>query len=252
MGVWIDVAIVVIVLIYAAVGLYKGFVDSLLKMIGSVGALLLAIFGAKPVLNFLDNIFHFRAELGSVCVNAFAGSVDPEIMDMVLNEANVQTIKNSLEADGLNIPERLMMSILNNANLDAGLTFREVLNDSFGTILGCIIVGVVLFILVKFIVFLLAKLFDSKESRALSGTNRALGFIFGALKGCVFVVVVYTVLAVTCMITPIQPQLDEIKNGTSIFKGTYDPYSQIVQEFVDDKMGEFVENLSNNMLEDSK
>lgn len=249
MGFWIDIIIVAIVVIFAIIGLWKGFLDSLLKFIGSLGALCLAIFGARPVLDFLDGIFHFREPLGNVCVNLLGGSFDQSLLDIVLNASTHQTVIDTLNADGLTLVERLMVSIVNGANLDAGLTVGQVLANSLGTILGCIIVGILIFVIVKFIVFLLAKLFDTKEKPALSGINRVLGMALGAIKGVVFVVVAYLVLSLSCMVFPIQPQVDEFANTTTLFKSTYTPFSESVHTFVNDKLGTFVEELTNNLIE---
>lgn len=245
MGIAIDIAIVLIVVIFIGVGIYKGFMDSLLKLIGSVGALLIAIFAARPTVSFLDSLFGFTQGLGNICVNWFCGGIDPALLDAILTESSKGTFVDSL---GGGIADTFIKTIVNGANVDAGLTFREVISSGMGTVFGAIIVGIVLFILIKFLVFLLAKLFDTKEKPILSGINRALGMIFGAVKGCLFVVIAYTVLSISCMVFPIQASVDDIKNQTTIFKGTYDPYAVVVQDFVNDKMGQFVENFTANLV----
>ena len=245
MGIAIDIGIILIVLIFMGIGIYKGFMDSLLKLIGSVGALVIAIFAARPTVSFLDSIFGFTQGLGNICVNWFCGGIDPALLDAILTEGTKATFIDSL---GGGIADSFIKSIVEGANVDAGLSFREVISSGMGTVFGAIIAGIVLFLLIKFIVFLLAKLFDSKEKPVLSGVNRALGMIFGAVKGGLFVVIAYTVLSISCMVFPIQASVDDVKNQTTLFKGTYDPYAVVVQDFVNDKMGEFVENFTANLV----
>ena len=245
MGIAIDIAIILVVVIFIGIGIYKGFMDSLLKVIGSVGALVIAIFAARPTVSFLDSLFGFTKGLGDICVNWFCGGIDQNLLNSVLTEGSKGAFIDSL---GGGIADTFIKTIVNGANVDAGLTFKDVISSGMGTVFGAIIAGIVLFFLIKLVVILLAKLFDTKEKPVLSGINRALGMILGAVKGCLFVVIAYTVLSISCMVFPIQASVDDVKNQTTIFKGTYDPYAVVVQDFVNDKMGQFVENFTANLV----
>lgn len=251
MGIAIDIGLIVVVLIYVGIGIYKGFMDSLLKIIGTVGAMVIAVFAARPMFSFVDGLFNHSLSggLGNLCVEWFCGKIDPALLDPVLTDASKTAF---LENVGSGVGDALVKSIVNSASLDSGETIRNVIATGMGTVFGAIIAGVVLFVLIKFLVFLLAKLFDTKEKPVLSGINRALGMVLGAIKGGLFVVVLYTALSISCMVFPIQAEVDDIKNQTTIFKATYNPYSEIVQEFVNDKMGDFVENFTNNLIKNAE
>ena len=250
MGIVIDIAIVLIVVIFAGIGIAKGFMDSLLKIIGSVGALLIAIFAARPVVSFLSGIFPgLTSGLGNPCVNWFCSSIDPALLDSPMTEASKEVFNNSLNGG---IADRFIQTIVNSANVDGGQTFREIIANGMGVVFASIIVGVVLFILIKVIVHLIAKLFDSDDKPVLSGINRALGLALGTVKGVLFVVIAYTLISVSSMIFPIQATVDEYKNQTFIFKNTYDPYNVMVQDFANDKMGDFVENFTNNLTKQNE
>lgn len=248
MGTWIDVAIIAIVVIFAIVGIYKGFIEYLLKFIGSVGAILLAFFGARPVASFLDNIFHFTKPLGDVCLNWLSGSVPQDMLDTVLDASTKETFINKISEDGLTIPESFIKSIVDGVNVDAGQTFGNVIATGMGTIFASILTGIVLFLVIKFIIFLLARLFESKESISISGINRALGMVVGIAKGVLIVLVAYTILTICCMIFPIDVTINEYVNQTTLFKATYAPYSEMIQNFINDKMANFVSNLTANMI----
>lgn len=248
-GTIIDIAIVAIVVIFGLVGLFKGFMNSLLKLISSIGALAVAVFGARPVVGFVDGLFGFSKFLGNTCVNAICCGIDENLLNQTLTETSKQDFLNAINQDGLSIPERFIQSVLNNADMSSTMSIRDVLASSTGTIFACIIAGIVLFILVKLIVFIVGKIFDTGQgNNAISGVDKVLGFVFGVAKGAVSVVVIYTVLSVVCLISPLSNQVTEVENNTTIFKATYEPYSEIVQNFVQDKMATFVEDLTNKFL----
>ena len=248
MGFWIDIVIGVIILVFAIVGICRGFIDYLLKMIGSIGAVLVGFFGANPFASFLDGIFHFTEPLGNVCLNGLSGSVPQDMLDTVLDASTKETFINKLAEDGLSIPESFIKSIVDGASVDAGQTFRYLIATGMGTIFASIIAGIVLFFIVKIIIFFLAKLFESKENVAISGLNRALGMVVGIAKGVLIIIVAYTILTICCMIFPIDVTINEWMNQTAIFKSTYAPYSEMVQNFINDKMASFVSNLTANMV----
>lgn len=248
MGTWIDLAIVAIIVIFAIVGIYKGFIEYLLKFVGSIGAILIAFFGAKPLASFLDGIFNFAGSLGNVCLNWFGNSVPQEMMNEVLNETSKTAFIEKISQDGLTVSESFIKSIIESANVDAGKTFAEVISSGMGIIFASILAGIVIFLIVKFVIFLLSKLFESKESVSMSGANRALGMVVGIAKGALIVVVLYTILTICCMIFPIDVTVNEYVNQTSLFKATYQPYSEMIQNFINDKMATFVANLTSNMV----
>ena len=245
---WIDIVIAAIILIYAIVGIRRGFIDYLLKIIGTVGAVLVGFFAAKPFASFLDGIFHFTGPLGNLCLNWLGGSLPQDMLDTIVDASTKETFINTLNEGGLTIPEGFIKSIVENANVDAGVTFRDVISSGVGTIFASILAGVLLFIIVKVIVFFLAKLFESKENVSISGLNRALGMVVGIAKGVLIVVVAYTILTVCCMIFPIDVTVNEWMNQTFVFKATYAPYSTMVQNFINDKRAAFVANLTANMV----
>ena len=53
---WIDIVFIAILAVFAIIGLWRGLFDSLLALISSGVALTIAIFTAKPVAKFLNNL----------------------------------------------------------------------------------------------------------------------------------------------------------------------------------------------------
>lgn len=248
MGIIIDIVLIAILVIYAIVGFAKGFFSSLIKILSTLGSLCLAIFGAKPALNLVDGIFGLRTLLGDLCLKFVGTGIDEGLLNQEVTATTLEQAQNQLAEGGLTFSEKLLSSILGNADVTAGLTFKDVLINSLGTIAGCLVCGIVIFILVKFILFLLVRLFGSKEKNPHSVLDRILGTVFGLAKGVVFVVVVYTLVCIGCMVLPIDNQVVEIINQTNLVKMTYNPYSEFLRDLVSDKLGDFIQNLSANLL----
>lgn len=101
--------------------------------------------------------------------------------------------------------------------------------------------AVIVFILIKLVIYILAKMFESviKNSPTVSGINRVLGMIFGALKGGVMVIVGLALCTLVCQLPFIgTPTYNAIQN-TIITKPIYN----FVEDFVEN-------NLTQDKIED--
>ncbi len=102
--------------------------------------------------------------------------------------------------------------------------------DKVAAFLSLVAAGIIVFLLVKLVIWLLARLFDSatKNSTALSGLNRVFGLVFGALKGSI---IVFAGLAVISLISQV-PVMDKV--GAAIEKTTVTNWMyKYVDEFCD-------------------
>lgn len=101
-----------------------------------------------------------------------------------------------------------------------------------------IITVVALFLIIKLAIFILAKIFESvtKNSPTVSGINRLLGMIFGAVKGAATVAVLLAVCSLLSQVPFIGSSINDKIAQTKVTSWTY--------KYVDD----FVEN---NLTEDT-
>lgn len=149
---WLDIVVIAIIAICVIVGLWKGFFDSLLGLISTGLAAVVAFTCAKPAATFINKIINL-----------------PNWIDGLLTK---------VIADGE------VVSLFGSAKM----SFTRIELANF---LSIILSAVIVFFVVKIGIWLLAKLFDSVvESSTLgSGLNKLLGGLFGLLKGGAIVVV---------------------------------------------------------------
>lgn len=155
---WVDIVFFAVLAIFLIVGLWKGFIDSILSLVSTGVALVVAILVAKPASAFINKIINLPAWFEKM----LAG---------VMKEESVSLFGSS------------------------ALTFTK---QQFAAFLAIVASVIIVFILIKLAIWLLAKLFDSvvKNSTIGSGLNRVLGGLFGLVRGGVVVIVVLALLSV--------------------------------------------------------
>ena len=180
----LDVAVCLFILIFALVGLSKGFFNCILKIFGTLGAILIAWFTAKPVLNFLNKIVNVTALCSKWMASYFTGDFFTQTMLRADNKAEVLQL---LEDTTLFAPlKSLLKSVINTVAVADGtaISLADACSAAVGHLIATILVGVALFIVIKIVVALLAKLFDDAASKhnAINGMDKLLGLVFGLAK----------------------------------------------------------------------
>ena len=173
---WLDIVLIAIIVVFAIIGIAKGFVDSVLSIFSSLISLVIAYFLAKYVAALLNSWFKLN-----------------ELFGKMLGSWGVTE-------EGL-----------------AGFSREKI--ASLITFLASMLL---VWILIKVAIWLLSKLFDSvtANSSAISGLNRALGFLFGAVKGALVVAVALGVVSLCSSFGLAKPE-NWIKEHTTITAGIY-------------------------------
>ena len=86
---WVDIAIIVIILVYAILGLSRGFLKSLLRFFGTIATLALSILLSKPVSGLFEQWFGLNSKLGEFmsttlapyCSTSTGGPIDNFFMN---------------------------------------------------------------------------------------------------------------------------------------------------------------------------
>lgn len=114
-----------------------------------------------------------------------------------------------------------------------GITITREQLAKFLTVVLCV---VVVFILIKLIVLLLAKLFDNalQNHSGFSGLNRVLGMLFGACRGIFIVCCGLALCSIVTWIPGIGSKVTAAIDNTKITKRVY----VYVEDFVEDKISE--------------
>ncbi|MBP5651097.1 MAG: CvpA family protein, partial [Clostridia bacterium] len=169
---WIDAILIAVIVIYALIGLSKGFFESVLRLISTAVAVGLAVWLARPASTLVNSVL----DLVKWYEKALSSQPDPlNIFGQQLTHAQA-----------------------------AGF-------------LSIVTTGIVIFVLVKIIIWILAKIFDSstKNNTALSGLNRLLGLAFGLAKACVIIAAALGTISMLSSL-PAMQKAEEAIQGTKV------------------------------------
>ncbi|MGN1227817.1 MAG: CvpA family protein [Christensenellales bacterium] len=230
-GLIIDIVIVLILVGYAVMGILKGFYESLLKFIGSIGALAAAIFGAKPLLGLINGVWNISNVFANIVLNYFTGQ--NALFAEVITEANRSTVIEQLQGTEMfSVLKNFMIDLVQNA--EVGQSVGQVVSAPIGYIISVVVVAVVIYLLIKLIVFLLSRLFASKdiERGGKSGLDRTLGLFLGTAKGLVFITALYIAVSLLSFVPFISNTVTPYINETSVVKPTYSLVDEQVNKLI--------------------
>ena len=88
----VDIVIGVIMLIFLIMGLSRGVIKTVLALLGTIVALVLAYFLAKPFLNFINGIFDVTTPLN----NTFVGWIESWNPDLLGTQIDPDTLRTKL------------------------------------------------------------------------------------------------------------------------------------------------------------
>lgn len=206
---WIDIVVIAIIAISAIIGLAKGLFESILSIFGTVLSLFIAIWASKPIGEFLNKL------------------------------VSVDSLFARLLAEYVSTDGGVTISLFGLSNVPVADAAH------FCTILATTIL---VFILIKLVIWLLAKLFDSATTNnsALSGLNRLLGLVFGAAKGALYVALGFIILSVVARMPILGSHITaEIHNGKNEISSFI--YNK-ADDFVDQKLMDILQDLVNQNL----
>lgn len=189
----VDIIVVGALIVFAFVGAKKGFINQLFGFIATIVAAIIAIVGAKMVVNVTDGLFGLENVLTSACVNAFAK----------IEGFNVDISNAGLEAmlSEKNLPEFIVNMVIDtygNENIPAGTTLASIVGGTLGDVATALVAGLALFLICRLVLSIFKSLLNSiVEKISLFGAlNGVLGFAIGLIQSFLIVCVVLAVLSV--------------------------------------------------------
>lgn len=241
---YIDIGIVAILLIAFLVGIKKGFVDSILGLIGGVVSLIIAILLADSVVNLIGDFLGIRSSIQTWATGFLTDSVfkgDP-LFTQPMDAANVGTIvEQALEQ--LKLPEIISQPLSESltALVNGVLANTEVANTSFVEILAPVITRMIMLVIAVVLTFIVIRIVVAiieaiakailRTSKSLRGLNRFFGGLVGLVKGVLAILIIFTLG--TFVLGGADP------NGTDI-------KAQVLQTVETSTIGKFV--YDNNIL----
>lgn len=221
-GLIIDIVFVSILAIYVIVGLFKGFLNTLISLFGNVASLTVAIIAAKPFANLLNSLFNVSAWFGGM-INL--DSALPQISTAVSG----QDVINTMSATPSFLERILVRFIDPTATFNTTAELSTALQGSIGGLLTIVLSAIILFILIRIAVALLAKLFDAiSKSHAFGGLDHLLGGVLGAVKGGVFLGVILCIVFLICQVPVVSDFINQYIAQTTVLKWSYGYITQFM------------------------
>ncbi len=236
-GVAIDVIIVALIVVFAFIGLRKGFFKSVLSMISGVVVIIVSFLLASPVAKLINKIYDFNGLLAGKLCKSIAG-MNPFYSQVISEGVSGADLVNQIPSSTNGFLKKLMSHVLKplSAGDVQGATVADIVSGAFASIIVTIIVGILLFILIKIIIALATRLFDNiTKNRVFGATNKLLGLAFGAVKGFIIVVVFAIVLTFLTVIPTVNTKLTPIlQDQTKIARPIYNYTDEMVEKYVVD------------------
>lgn len=198
---WIDVAIIVILLIFIGVGFWKGFIFSILSMFGTFINFVISIILTKPTSLLLNNWFHLETAIENKLTKSIAGmneGFNTNLIGMSKSEISKHV---STTLENSDFPLNNLFDKLININPDkvshkSELTLNHILSDSLSKFFTLIISFAIIFALIYLILFIITIVTKKiKEIESIRITDRILGVLFGAIKGAITIIFIIGFIA---------------------------------------------------------
>lgn len=118
--------------------------------------------------------------------------------------------------------------------------------EELASVCSLVLSVIIVFVLIKAAVWLLAKLFDSvtANSTPLSGMNRLLGLVFGAVQGFAVVLILLGLTSIASTVSVIDTKVNNFLENSSITRHTYVYVDEWVDKELQDKIEDFIKDLA--------
>lgn len=193
----LDIIIIGIVGVMFLYGYFKGFVNQLVTLLGSLLALILSIFLVQYVVDAVQSVYDINGLV--------AGKVEETIANM--NPAFDVPVGNQvsqLATDaiaGLGLPDiiaapisaQIVEAIENMENIPVDLSIAEILSPMIAKVIILIVASIVLFAILSIILKIIQRaLRKMVEKGTMKAIDRLLGATLGLAKAALFIIVAFT------------------------------------------------------------
>ncbi|MBE5740980.1 MAG: CvpA family protein [Clostridiales bacterium] len=234
-GLIIDAAIIVIVLIFGIIGLKKGFLKSILSLFSWIVCIAVAVFTTKYVTSWINGIFDFSNLIGTSISNTLQNTNEffARTINSFASKDEILSTLNSLDINSL--LKQLVSAVFSNTavNMESAETVGSLVGASLGHICMLIITAVLIFIVLKLIVALLYKLFDNIERiKILGGLNKILGLVLGVLKAGIIVIAINCMMVGLSLVPTVNNVIKPVVENTHIEKFVYTQTNNVIEDYV--------------------
>lgn len=224
----LDIVVISILGLCTLIGLWKGFLRTLLSLFSNFVSLVIAIILAKPTSKLLESWFGLTSKLGSYIGNAISSSLPQEVNSTWTKEKIYENIH------GSGLFKALIKPFISEGYADVS-ALQLSLGEKLGVLALIAISAIVLFFLIKIAIALLGKLFDAiTKGGAISGLDRVLGAIIGLIKGAFIVFVglsvIYALSSLPFISSWFDPMIAKSPVSSTLYKYIQELYTFIVNK----------------------
>lgn len=233
---WIDVGIIVILIVFIAMGFWKGLIFSLLSVFSTFVNFCISIFLARPITNLLNNWFGMEGAMCKGFMSKFSSATplfDTNMVGMSKSEISKHVAQTLSEGK---VPFKKLLGAMikispEQIEAKETCTLNEILSKSFSAFFSLIIGFVISFAIIYLVLWIISLI--TKRTREIDGiriTDRILGVLFGLVKGFLFIAFLFSILSFFNEDSSLKSVFDYINQsqlGSWIFnvvKGIVDKY----------------------------
>ena len=224
----LDIVVLCLILLFALVGLYKGFFKSLVGLIGSLASSIASFFLAKPIASLLNNWFSVSEKFGSILSNQILKYFTP-----FSNLTGAEILNNNCTADGF-IKTAFNFIIKPDTIYESETVLSNNVGNYIGTLATIAISFIIALILIKIVLLILSKLFDVLKSSSitLNSLDRVLGLVIGIAKCFIIISIVFIVASLLQGVPTVANALDKVFEGSRIAKPLYDFITSVANKYL--------------------
>lgn len=210
----LDILIVIGLFVFVFICARKGFINVFFSFVSSTVALIAAISLAGVFSSLTGGLFGLEASLAESFTQTFSQIKGFDIALRGQEDLELLLATDQLPA----IIATLVAKKYVGSAIPAGTTLGMLVGGTFAELLCSLISGVVLFILIKILIFILRKFFTKLTEKIglLDKLNRILGMVVGFIEGIFFISLVMSILA----LIP-SPAITSFFNSSLILKLLY-------------------------------
>ncbi len=250
-GLVIDIALILAIIIFSIIGFKKGFFKSVLALFSWVVCIVIAVFGAKYVAGWLNGIYDFNGLFGGFVADGLLNTNKEFFSKAAGSFGSSEAIINGIPKGTNGLLAQLIKVVFENVEVtgETTSTIANIVGTSVGSIIMLVLTGILIFILLKIAIFILTKFFDNiTRIKVLGGVNKIFGLLFGALKACLIIAIINCVLVALSLVPAINNSIiPVIENHTTVEKFVYEKTDELVGKYVieGDTIQTWIENLWN-------
>ena len=203
MGLIIDLVVILIIVLFALIGRWKGFFKSFLSMFGFFGSLIVAIVFRDQFSAVLNSLFGLQGKLEAV-ISTRVVEMSPSLAQEVATNTEMIEIINSSNLSP--VLKGIFGGLAKSATIVEPMSVADLVVSPIATLCVTVISVIIFFLLIRALVMILNLTIGKviKKMKVVGRFNKLLGFILGIVKGVVFVGSIMVVANVFSLIPAVE------------------------------------------------